>query len=114
MIALVLAAALTDPTLIDLRYQASLAAWSMCIDGQMGKLAAASASSPLPKAAQVQVAMKTCYVFGQDVKRTVPDTVVQFLEKQGVKSYGPDVLDMLTDETFRRAEEEMRKAKETS
>lgn len=111
MLSLVLLMAATDPDLVSLRAEASLAAWSMCVDHQMEKTQASLVGPKANRATLVELAMSQCYVFGQDYKRTLPDVAVGILADQGVKHYSPGVVDSIADEAFRQREEQLRNSK---
>lgn len=111
MFSLVILMATLDPDLVSLRSEAARAAWSMCLDDQMAKVRRSTGTPVIPEEAIVGAAMEQCYVFGQDVKRTLPDVVTGMLRGKGITSYSQGVVDGIVDGTFKSVEDELRREK---
>lgn len=112
IVAFVLIGAASDPELVELRYETSRTAWSLCIDYQMERIEGAMVRAELPRAVHVGHAMEQCHVFAQDFRRVLPDSVVIYLREQGVRHYAPSLVDYLADGMFDVVKEDMIREKE--
>ena len=110
MLSLIALLAAADPAVATLRYETSLASWSICIDRQMAHPLGPPAQAARPE--RVSFAMGRCAVFGEDFRRTLPDMAARHLAEEGVRDPSPDLVGGLVEEMFRLVSDDLRREKE--
>lgn len=90
----------------SMRAALSQTAWQICVNRQTDKSLEQAPS--IGRDGAVMVAMESCFVFGEDYKRTLPDIVIYMLKEKGIKNAEqPSIVSMLVDESFKTAKEQV-------